>query len=115
MSIFRCLPLIVRNYISNLMQPVTRDNFKRGGHWAKALSLILKVFGSPDISLRNIAHYIYRLNLVTITMSDDLFVHTVVALLAREIDSKTIPVSIQVTFPTSSFPIRCSARLECEV
>ena len=76
------------NYISNLMHPVTRDNFKRGGYWAKALSLILKVFGSPDISLRNIAHYIYRLNLVTITMTDDLFVHTVVALLAREIDSE---------------------------
>ena len=76
------------NYISNLMHPVTRDNFKRGGYWAKALGLILKVFGSPDISLRNIAHYIYRLNLVTITMTDDLFVHTVVALLAREIDSE---------------------------
>ena len=76
------------NYISNLMHPVTRDKFKRGGYWAKALSLILKVFGSPDISLRNIAHYIYRLNLVTITMTDDLFVHTVVALLAREIDSE---------------------------
>ena len=76
------------NYISNLMHPLTRDNFKRGGYSAKALSLILKVFGSPDISLRNIAHYMYRLNLITTTMTDDLFVHTVVALLAREIDSE---------------------------
>ena len=76
------------NYISNLMHPLTRDNFRRGGAMGKALSLILKVFSSPDISLRNIAHYMYRLNLITITMTDDLFVHTVVALLAREIDSE---------------------------
>ena len=76
------------NYISNLMHPLTRDNFRRGGSMDKALSLILKVFGSPDISLRNIAHYMYRLNLITITMTDELFVHTVVALLAREIDSE---------------------------
>ena len=83
------LPAVDRkNYIFNLMHTTTQDNFRRGGYTDKQLSLILKVFGSPDISLRTIAHYIYRLNLITNTMTDDLFVHTVVALLAREIDSE---------------------------
>ena len=75
-------------YISNLMHTLTRENFYRGGYTNKVLSLVMKVFGSADISLRTIAHYMYRLNSITITMTDDLFVHTVVALLAREIDSE---------------------------
>ena len=83
------LPAVDRkNYIFNLMHTATQDNFRRGGYTDKALSLILKVFGSPDISLRNIAHYMYRLNLLSSTMSLDLFAPTVVALLARETDSE---------------------------
>ena len=83
------LPAVDRKiYIFNLMDPKTEDNFRRGRYADKALSLILKVFGSPDISLRNIAHYMYRLNLLSNTMDLDLFAPTVVALLAREIDSE---------------------------
>ena len=83
------LPAVDRKaYIFNLMHPKTEDNFRSGRYPKKALDLILKVFGSPDISLRNIAHYMYRLNLLSTTMSLDLFAPTVVALLARETDSE---------------------------
>ena len=83
------LPAVDRkNYIFNLMHPKTNNNFKSGRYTDKALGLILKVFGSPDVSLRNIAHYMYRLNLLSNTMTDDLFAPTVMVLLAREIDSE---------------------------
>ena len=83
------LPAVDRkNYIFNLMHPKTKANFESGRYTDKALGLILKVFDSPDISLRNIAHYMYRLNLLANSMTDDLFAPTVVALLAREIDSE---------------------------
>ena len=83
------LPAVDReNYIFNLMHPKTKANFESGRYTDKALGLILKVFDSPDISLRNIAHYMYRLNLLSNTMALELFAPTVVALLAREIDSE---------------------------
>ena len=83
------LPAVDRkNYIFELMDPKTEDNFRRGRYTKKALDLILKVFGSPDISLRNVAHYMYRLNLLSNTMALELFAPTVVALLARETDSE---------------------------
>ena len=84
------LPAVDRkNFISKLMHPQIREDFESGIYTNKALNLISQVFGSPDISLRNIAHYMYRLNLLSTTTYHELFTVTVMALLAREIDSET--------------------------
>ena len=83
------LPAVDRkNFISKLMHPKTRENFGRDTYAKKALNLIYQVFGSPDISLRNIVHYMCRLNLLSTTMIHELFAVTVMALLARETDSE---------------------------
>lgn len=81
-----------KEYISTMMSSKTRSVLHANYNSKIALDLIFNLFGSHEISLRSVAHYIHRLNILLASVGthphDKFVISAVVALVTRSVDSE---------------------------
>ena len=82
-----------KNFIVSIMNAETRALLGNSRYKEPAHELIFKVFGAPETSLRIVAHYIRRLEMIMASVGSNpigaLIFATVFALLARAVDSRS--------------------------
>ena len=81
-----------KNFIASIMNTNTRVLLAKSRYKEPAHELIFNVFGAPETSLRTVAHYIRRLEMIMASVGSNpigaFIFATVFALLARAVDSR---------------------------